>query len=64
MTLKPHKFKHSDNGNAGPYSTVVYCEYCGLVAFHANNTIDTDKRFNESKKGCPLSPDLDKFETP
>lgn len=52
----PHKFKHNQNGECGTYTTVIYCEYCGLIAFHANS--NDRSQWDKSKLGCPCSPSL------
>ncbi len=52
---KPHKFRHVANGTSS-YDFAVYCEYCGLVVFHANRADDRDKQYEKAKKGCPCAP--------
>lgn len=56
MMMKPHKFKAALNGTSA-YDWAVYCEYCGLVSFHANkgDSINENKQ-GKAAEGCPCSP--------
>jgi RNase P subunit RPR2 len=46
-----HKYKI---GGAG-YRIVVFCEYCGQIAFYANRDVEDNKRLfaEEARKPCP-----------
>ena len=50
-----HKFKAISN-NASVYALIVYCEYCGHVAFNANHSSLMDQMQREAKLPCPLAP--------
>ncbi len=56
MKKRPHKFKAVANGTSS-YDFAIYCEYCGLVVFHANRSDDRDKQWEKAKEGCPLAPE-------
>ena len=62
---KAHKFTSVTNGT-GSYDWAIYCEYCGLVVFHANHpdVYDRDKQHEKALKGCPLAPDPEVKEYP
>ncbi len=53
---KPHKFRAVTNGT-GTYDWAIYCEYCGMVVFHANRSGEYPKRYEQSKQGCPCAPE-------
>lgn len=55
--MKPHKFKHNQNREVTNYSTIVYCEYCGLVIYDANRSSTIELNFERYKIGCPHSPE-------
>lgn len=52
-----HKFKHGSNGT-GSYDHVVFCEYCGHVAFYANKFTNSFKEMQAvAKEPCERSPE-------
>ena len=48
----PHKFKH---GGTDGHNHVVYCEYCGYIAFHGQYTKNDPNAI--AKTGCKYAPD-------
>ena len=53
--MKAHKFIH--NGAVETYAVVVFCEYCGQVAFHGNNSFA--ERFEKIRgTECPNGVEL------
>ncbi len=52
---KPHKFRAVTNGTSN-YDWAIFCEYCGLVVFHANRSGKQDEQYDKAKKGCPCAP--------
>lgn len=57
--MNPHKFTFGSNGTSH-YDYVVFCEYCGHIAFHANTPLDTGvpaERQRVAKEPCPRSPE-------
>lgn len=60
--MKAHKFKHNQptvlRGEIGVYTTIVFCEYCGLVVFDANRSHINSERQDQSMKGCPCAPEV------
>lgn len=57
----PHKF--ISNNNEGTYNQVVFCEKCGMIAFHSNNTkfVQGDRQKETMETPCPY-PDKKKEE--
>jgi len=53
--MNAHKFK-SDKVDHDGYSLVVYCEYCGTVAFYANWSSKYENYQEKANKPCPLAP--------
>lgn len=51
-----HKFKHLVN-EASKYGAVIYCEYCGLVAYDSNRDALRDKGQKMGAKPCPRNID-------
>lgn len=52
-----HKFGF---GTDGGYRTIVYCEYCGHVAFYCNQHDLNDERQRVAKEPCPRTPPEEK----
>ena len=56
--MKAHKFL--SNGEVDVYAVVVFCEYCGAIAFHGNNP--NLERFEKVRGSeCPNGVELDKL---
>ncbi len=53
-----HKFVPICNGT-GTYDFAFGCEYCGMIAFYANNS-ESVKNSNKSKALCPNAPQNEK----
>lgn len=56
QTKAPHKFKQGGRTDSD-YYFVIYCEYCGHVAYHGNQSKESIKLQDKAKEGCPCSPD-------
>ena len=54
---RPHKFRTNDNP-FNVYDRIVFCEYCGLIAFHANRNTNPPVPDGD----CPNSPDEEEKE--
>lgn len=50
--MKQHRFISKQEGSI--YSRIVYCSYCGHVAFDGNNSNDRDKHQKIAREECPL----------
>lgn len=56
MSERPHKFISTDIGSRN-YSGVIFCEYCGQVAFYANACSNEQIEYQkESRAPCPNGP--------
>jgi len=53
--MNPHKFRHTPNGDS-KHGVIIYCEYCGLVAFQGAWPSQSEKYYGIAKQGCPCSP--------
>ena len=55
--MKSHKFKSDGSDN---YSMIVFCEYCGHIAWWGNsgNTEKTEMQ-KVAKEDCPQSKDVE-----
>ena len=57
--MKAHKFKHNENAPSH-YGVVVYCEYCGVIAFWGNGSEKTNlEGQGMAVQPCPRSPESD-----
>jgi len=55
---QPHKFIYKSNGSS-VYAQIIFCEYCGHVAFNANDTHIRDRDQAIAKEPCPRCPEVD-----
>jgi len=55
LKMNPHKFRHTPNGDS-KHGVIIYCEYCGLVAFQGAWPSQSEMYYETAKKGCPCSP--------
>ncbi len=57
INSKPHKFIEAAGVGATTYRGVIFCEYCGHVAFNANASDNTQAQA-QAKQECPLAPSI------
>lgn len=57
---KQHKFKGQGGNGSSTYAVTVFCEYCGLIAFHGNwSTSSNEDHQKDAAQGCPCAPDTE-----
>lgn len=54
--MAAHKFK-CDSSPAEGHFQIVYCEYCGFVAYNGDKQNYTKEAQETAKTGCPLAPE-------
>ena len=54
--MNAHKFKYGANSASGTQQ-LIFCEYCGLIAFHGDRLNYSIEAQKEAKEDCPRAPE-------
>ena len=52
--MTKHNYKDASNGTK--YGLIIYCEYCGHVAYDLNRPSENHRTQKEAETGCKCSP--------